>query len=77
MRRGLPVVIVSPSTPVGDGDVKPTPTGKIVVDFLAGRFPAYVDTGLNLIDVRDVAAGHLLAAERGRPGERYILANAT
>jgi len=74
--RGLPVVVVSPSTPVGDGDVKPTPTGKIIVDFLAGRFPAYVDTGLNLIDVRDVAAGHLLAAERGRPGERYILANA-
>ena len=73
--RGLPAVIVSPSTPVGDGDVKPTPTGKIVVDFLAGRFPAYVDTGLNLIDVRDVAAGHLLAAERGRIGERYILAN--
>jgi len=74
--RGVPVVVVSPSTPVGDGDVKPTPTGKIIVDFLAGRFPAYVDTGLNLIDVRDVAAGHLLAAERGRPGERYILANA-
>ena len=74
--RGLPAVVVSPSTPVGDGDVKPTPTGKIVVDFLAGRFPAYVDTGLNLIDVRDVAAGHLLAAERGRPGERYILAHA-
>jgi dihydroflavonol-4-reductase len=74
--RGAPVVVVSPSTPVGDGDVKPTPTGKIIVDFLAGRFPAYVDTGLNLIDVRDVAAGHLLAAERGRPGERYILANA-
>ena len=70
------MVVVSPSTPVGDGDVKPTPTGKIIVDFLAGRLPAYVDTGLNLIDVRDVAAGHLLAAERGRPGERYILANA-
>ncbi len=74
--RGLPVVIVSPSTPVGEGDVKPTPTGKIIVDFLTGRLPAYVDTGLNLIDVRDVAAGHLLAAEKGRPGERYILANA-
>lgn len=71
--RGLPVVIVNPSTPVGEGDVKPTPTGQMVVDFLARRFPAYVDTGLNLIDVRDVAAGHLLAAERGRPGERYIL----
>jgi dihydroflavonol-4-reductase len=74
--RGLPAVVVSPSTPIGDGDVRPTPTGKIVVDFLTGRFPAYVDTGLNLIDVRDVAAGHLLAAERGRPGERYILAHA-
>jgi dihydroflavonol-4-reductase len=71
--RGLPVVIVNPSTPIGDGDVKPTPTGQMVVDFLERRFPAYVDTGLNLIDVRDVAAGHLLAAEKGRPGERYIL----
>jgi dihydroflavonol-4-reductase len=71
--RGLPVVIVNPSTPVGEGDWKPTPTGRIVVDFLNGRIPAYVDTGLNLVDVRDVAAGHLLAAERGRLGERYIL----
>ncbi len=71
--RGLPVVIVNPSTPVGEGDVKPTPTGQMVVDFLRRRFPAYVDTGLNLIDVRDVAAGHLLAADRGRTGERYIL----
>jgi dihydroflavonol-4-reductase len=71
--RGLPVVIVNPSTPVGEGDVKPTPTGQVVVDFLWRKFPAYVDTGLNLVDVRDVAAGHLLAAERGRPGERYIL----
>jgi len=71
--RGLPVVIVNPSTPVGEGDVKPTPTGQMVLDFLRRKFPAYVDTGLNLIDVRDVAAGHLLAAERGRPGERYIL----
>ncbi|HLX08698.1 MAG TPA: hopanoid-associated sugar epimerase [Thermoanaerobaculia bacterium] len=71
--RGLPVVIVNPSTPVGEGDVKPTPTGQMVVDFLRRRFPAYVDTGLNLIDVRDVAQGHLLAAEKGRPGERYIL----
>jgi dihydroflavonol-4-reductase len=71
--RGLPVVIVNPSTPVGEGDWKPTPTGRIVVDFLNGRMPAYVDTGLNLVDVRDVAVGHLLAAERGRPGERYIL----
>jgi dihydroflavonol-4-reductase len=71
--EGLPVVIVNPSTPVGDLDVKPTPTGKIIVDFLRRRMPAYVDTGLNLIDVRDVAKGHLLAAERGRAGERYIL----
>jgi dihydroflavonol-4-reductase len=73
--RGLPVVIVNPSTPVGERDVKPTPTGKMIVDFLNGRMPAYVDTGLNLVDVRDVAQGHLLAAERGRPGERYILGN--
>jgi dihydroflavonol-4-reductase len=73
--RGLPVVVVNPSTPVGEGDIKPTPTGQIIVDFLNGRLPAYVDTGLNLVDVRDVAAGHLLAAERGRAGERYILAN--
>jgi dihydroflavonol-4-reductase len=71
--RGLPVVVVSPSTPIGERDAKPTPTGKIVVDFLNGRLPAYVDTGLNLVDVRDVALGHLLAAERGRPGENYIL----
>ena len=71
--RGLPVVTVSPSTPIGERDVKPTPTGRIVVDFLSGRLPAYVDTGLNLVDVRDVAEGHLLAAERGRPGENYIL----
>jgi dihydroflavonol-4-reductase len=71
--RGLEVVVVNPSTPVGDLDVKPTPTGQMIVDFLCRRFPAYVDTGLNLIDVEDVAQGHLLAAERGRPGERYIL----
>ena len=73
--EGLAVVIVSPSTPVGEGDLKPTPTGKIVVDFLNKRMPAFVQTGLNLIDVRDVAAGHLLAAERGVSGERYILGN--
>jgi dihydroflavonol-4-reductase len=73
--RGLHVVIVNPSTPVGERDWKPTPTGRIIVDFLNGRIPAYVDTGLNIVDVRDVAAGHLLAAERGRPGERYILGN--
>ena len=70
---GLPVVIVSPTTPVGPGDWKPTPTGRIIVDFLRGRMPAYVDTGLNLVAVEDVAAGHLLAAERGRIGERYLL----
>lgn len=72
-RAGAPIVIVNPSTPIGEQDAKPTPTGKIIVDFLNGRMPAFVDTGLNLIDVRDVAAGHLLAAERGVPGERYIL----
>jgi dihydroflavonol-4-reductase len=73
--RGLPVVIVNPSTPVGAGDHKPTPTGRIIVDFLSGRMPAYIDTGLNLVDVRDVALGHLLALERGRAGEKYILGN--
>jgi dihydroflavonol-4-reductase len=72
-KRGLPVVIVNPSTPIGERDVKPTPTGQMVVDFLNRRMPAYVDTGLNLIDVRDVAAGHLAAAQIGNPGERYIL----
>ncbi len=72
-RQGLPVVIVNPSTPIGEGDHKPTPTGKIILDFLRGRLPAYVDTGLNIVDVEDVAAGHLLAAERGRRGEKYIL----
>ena len=71
--RGLDVVIVNPSTPLGEGDRKPTPTGKMVVDFLQGRIPAYVDGGLNVVDVRDVALGHLLAAERGHTGERYIL----
>lgn len=70
---GLPVVIVNPTAPVGEGDLKPTPTGKIIVDFLRGAMPAYVDTGLNVVDVHDVAAGHLLAAERGQPGQRYIL----
>ena len=72
-RDGLPVVIVNPTAPVGECDLKPTPTGKIIVDFLKGAMPAYVDTGLNLVDVRDVAEGHLLAARLGRPGERYIL----
>jgi dihydroflavonol-4-reductase len=73
--RGLPIVIVNPSTPVGERDVKPTPTGQMIVDFLNRRLPAYVDTGLNLVDVRDVAEGHVLAAEKGRVGERYILGN--
>ncbi len=73
--NGLPVVIVNPSTPVGPGDIKPTPTGKIIVDFLNRKIPAYVDTGLNLIDVRDCALGHILAMEKGKPGERYILGN--
>ncbi|MBI2299633.1 MAG: NAD-dependent epimerase/dehydratase family protein [Armatimonadetes bacterium] len=71
--QGWPVVIVNPSTPVGEGDVKPTPTGKVIVDFLRGRMPGFVNTGLNLVDVHDVARGHLLAAEHGRVGERYIL----
>ncbi|HKQ85165.1 MAG TPA: hopanoid-associated sugar epimerase [Candidatus Acidoferrales bacterium] len=70
---GLPVVIVNPTTPVGPGDWKPTPTGRIVVDFLSGKMPAYVDTGLNIAAVEDIAAGHLLAAEKGRIGERYLL----
>jgi dihydroflavonol-4-reductase len=73
--KGLPVVIVNPSTPIGERDIKPTPTGKLIVDFLNRKLPAYVDTGLNLVDVRDVAAGHLAAAEKGRAGERYILGN--
>ena len=72
-RGGLDVVIVNPTAPIGDHDVKPTPTGKVIVDFLNGGMPAYVDTGLNLVDVADTAQGHLLACERGRPGERYIL----
>ncbi len=70
---GMQVVIVNPSTPVGPGDVKPTPTGQMVLDAAAGRMPAYVDTGLNIVHVDDVAMGHLLAYQRGRPGERYIL----
>ncbi len=70
---GLPVVIVNPTTPVGPGDWKPTPTGKIIVDFLNGRMPGYVDTGLNFVPVEDCARGHLLAAQHGRIGERYIL----
>ena len=73
VRSGMSVVIVNPSTPVGPGDIKPTPTGQLVLDAARGRMPAYVDTGLNVVHVDDVAAGHLLAFERGRPGERYIL----
>jgi dihydroflavonol-4-reductase len=72
-RAGVPVVIVNPTAPVGPGDWKPTPTGRIILDFLQGKMPAYVDTGLNVVAVEDVAAGHLLAAEKGRIGERYIL----
>ena len=72
-RKGDDVVTVNPSTPVGEQDVKPTPTGKIIIDFLKKKFPAYVETGLNVVDVRDVARGHVLAYERGRAGERYIL----
>ena len=72
-QTGVPAVIVNPSTPIGPGDVKPTPTGQIVLDAASGRMPAYVDTGLNVVHVDDVAAGHLLAFDRGRVGERYIL----
>ncbi len=75
LAQGLPVVMVHPSTPVGPGDHKPTPTGKIIVDFLNRRMPAYLDTGLNLIHVSDVAEGHLMALEHGRVGEKYILGN--
>lgn len=74
--RGLPLVIVNPSTPVGPMDIKPTPTGKIIVDFLNKKMPAYMDTGLNLVHVEDVAKGHILAAKSGRVGERYILGHA-
>jgi dihydroflavonol-4-reductase len=72
-RSGMPVVIVNPSAPVGPGDIKPTPTGRLVLDAVAGRMPAYVDTGLNIVHVDDVAEGHLLAWHKGRIGERYIL----
>jgi dihydroflavonol-4-reductase len=71
--RGLPVVIVNPSTPLGPRDIKPTPTGQMVLDFINGKMPAYVDTGLNFVDVEDVALGHWLAAQKGQIGERYIL----
>jgi len=73
--RGLPVVVVNPTAPIGPWDVKPTPTGRIVLDFLRGKIPAYINTGLNLVDVSDVAVGHILALEKGIPGERYLLGN--
>lgn len=72
-RGGQNVVMVNPTTPIGERDIKPTPTGRILVDFLKRKFPAYVDTGLNLVDVKDCAQGHLLAMEKAKPGERYIL----
>jgi dihydroflavonol-4-reductase len=72
-RNGMDVVVVNPTTPVGERDIKPTPTGRIVVDFLKKKFPAYVDTGLNLVDVTECARGHVAALEKGRSGERYIL----
>jgi dihydroflavonol-4-reductase len=71
--EGAPVVIVNPSTPIGPRDIRPTPTGRMIVEAATGRMPAFVDTGLNIVHVDDVAAGHLLAEERGRIGERYIL----
>jgi dihydroflavonol-4-reductase len=74
--KGMPIVIVNPSAPVGPRDVKPTPTGQVIVDFLNRAMPAYLDTGLNWVHASDVAAGHILAAEKGRIGERYILGNA-
>jgi len=76
LAKRFPVVIVNPSAPVGPRDVKPTPTGQVIVDFLNHNMPAYLDTGLNWVHVRDVAVGHILAAEKGRVGERYILGNA-
>ncbi len=72
-KKGAPVVVVNPAAPIGPYDIKPTPTGKIVVDFLNGKIPAYIDTGMNIVHVSDVARGHLLAARKGRVGERYIL----
>jgi dihydroflavonol-4-reductase len=74
-KRGLPVVVVNPTTPIGPWDAKPTPTGRMVLDFIRGRIPAYVNAGMNVVDVEDVAAGHVLALEKGRPGERYLLGN--
>jgi len=74
-RSGLPVVVVNPTTPIGPWDLKPTPTGRIILDFLNRRMPAYVNTGLNVVHVKDVARGHLLALRKGRVGERYLLGN--
>lgn len=73
--EGLPVVVVNPTAPVGPWDVRPTPTGKMILDFVLGRIPAYVATGMNLVDVEDVAEGHILALEKGQPGQRYLLGN--
>ena len=75
-RQGLPVIIVNPSAPIGPRDVKPTPTGQVIVDYLNHKMPAYLDTGLNWVHVRDVVAGHILAAQKGQIGQRYILGNA-
>jgi dihydroflavonol-4-reductase len=72
-KNGLPVIVAMPTTPVGPWDWKPTPTGKIILDFLNGKMPGYVETGLNFVGVEDCAAGHLLIAEKGRVGERYLL----
>jgi dihydroflavonol-4-reductase len=72
-RSGMHLVIVNPTTPIGEQDIKPTPTGRIVVDFLKRKFPAYVETGLNLVDVKECARGHIAALEKGKSGERYIL----
>ncbi len=72
-KSGQDVIVVNPSTPVGERDIKPTPTGRIILDFLKRKFPAYVDTGLNLVDVTECARGHVQALEKGRSGERYIL----
>lgn len=75
VQQGLPVVIVNPAAPIGSYDIKPTPTGRLILDFLRGKMPAYVDTGMNFVDVEDVAEGHWLAMQKGRIGERYILGN--
>ncbi len=72
-KEGAPIIVAMPTTPVGPWDWKPTPTGKIILDFLNGKMPGYVDTGLNFVGVEDCAAGHLLVSEKGKPGERYLL----